>query len=69
MVTVEKSEKIGDTIVFTLTGNIEKVRNGFEFSYDGKKYCVKSVAMLCNKSSVRSARIDVTAELIGFEEK
>lgn len=64
MITVEKSEKIGSNIVFTLSGNIDNVRNGYEFCYEEKKYRVKSVAMVRNKENVKSETIDVTAELV-----
>lgn len=64
MITVEKSEEIGSNIVFTLSGNIDNVRNGYEFCHEEKKYRVKSVAMVRNKENVKSETIDVTAELV-----
>lgn len=66
MITIEKSEKIGNNFVFTLSGNIDNVCNGYEFCYEEKNYCVKSVAMVCNKENVKSDSIDVIAELISL---
>lgn len=62
MITVETHEKIGDNIVFTLSGNTDVVCNGYEFCHDKKKYRVKSVAMICDKENVKSDSIDVTVE-------
>lgn len=64
MITVEKSEKIGNNLVFTLSGNIDDVCNGYKFYYEEKEYRVKSVAMVCNKANVKSETLDVTVELV-----
>lgn len=62
MITVEAYEKIGDNIVFTLSGNTDVVCNGYKFYHEKKEYRVKSVAMICDKEHVKSDSIDVTVE-------
>ena len=63
MIKVENSDIIGNNLVFTLSGSIDEVSNGYEFYHEEKRYRVKSVAMVCNKANVKSETIDVTAEL------
>lgn len=64
MVKVEDRQKIGNNLVFTLSGNTDMVCNGYEFTHNNKKYRVKSVAMVCNKQKVKQNSIDVIAKEI-----
>lgn len=64
MVKIKDSKKIGNNLVFTLSGDTDMVCNGYEFMYNQKKYRVKTVAMVCNKQNVKQESIDVTAEEI-----
>lgn len=61
MIEVEKLNLVKGTNIFRISGEVEEIKNGFIFEYDGERYNVDSVGFISNGTILKRNVVEVIA--------
>lgn len=64
MIKIEKVNIVNGLNIFSISGDVENIKNGYTFSFENRNYKVDSVAMMCNKENVNMSSVEVVASCL-----